>query len=98
MNAAANKPADFALYRISFTLAGRTFSDRVRCTLQAAYARLDLLVDVSEEELNMTRLRHLAPLVATNCRVLKIEEMDAYTRAQLAIARGDGAARRANGS
>lgn len=88
----------FADFHISFTIAGRVFSQTVKnTTLNAAYARMDLLVDAAEAEAAKGRLRHLAPLCAYNCQVRQIERIEPEVRAQMAILRGYGATRRASG-
>ena len=102
MNAATKTPAAsssrFADFHISFTIGGRVVSQTVKnTTLNAAYARMDLLVDEAEAEAAQGRQRHLMPLCAYNCKVRQIERIEPEVRAQMAIARGDGAARRSSG-
>lgn len=88
----------FADYHISFTIAGRVVSQTLKnTTLNAAYARMDLMVEEAESEAARGRLRHLAPLCAYNCQVRQIERIDPEVRAQMAIMRAAGATRRACG-
>lgn len=98
---AAHRPelaARLADFHISFSIGGRVVSQTVKnTTMNAAYARMDMLIEQAEDEANFGRLRHLAPLCAYNCQVRQIERIDPTVRAQMAMARAAGATRRACG-
>lgn len=83
-------------FHISFTIAGRVFSHTVKhTTMNAAYARMDLLTEQAEAEAAKGPIKGRG--LAYNCMIRKIEYIDPEVRTQMAIARGDGAARRASG-
>ena len=87
MNAYAHLP-DF---HISFNIGGRVVSATVKhTTLNAAYARMDLMVDQAEKEANANRSRRLAPVCAYNCNVRQIERIDPVIRTHMAQARAHG--------
>lgn len=68
-----------ALFHISFNIAGRTVSDKVR-GINGAYARLDLLVEQAEAE-ELTRTRRI--VLADNCKVREVEELSPEVRSWL---------------
>jgi hypothetical protein len=83
-------------FHISFSIAGRVHSHTVKyTTLNAAYADMDRLVEEAEAAAATGPIKGRG--LAYNCAVRKIERLDPEVRAQLAIAHGDGAARRASG-
>ena len=97
-----NAPSDYAAkilaaypgadFHISFNIGGRVVSATVKCTtLNAAYARMDLMVDQAEEEANVGRSRQLAPVCAYNCNIRQIERIEPDVRAHMAQARAHGA-------
>lgn len=79
-------------WHISFAVGGRVHSDRVQGSIDAAHARLDLLVERAEVAANLGRARHLAPIVAERCAIRPLE--DPEVSAALARCRGAGRARR----
>lgn len=64
------------LYHVSLTIAGRVVSSKVR-GINAAYARLDLMIE-QEEASELTTRRKI--VLAENCKIRAVEELDAVTR------------------
>ena len=73
-----------ALFHVSFNIGGRVVSDRVRGHM-AAVARLDVLVEEAEANEQSAKRRIV---LASNCKVREVEEIDPYVRATMAIMRG----------
>ena len=83
-------------FHISFSIAGRVHSHTIKhTTMNAAYADMDRLVEEAKTVAAQGPVKGRG--LAYNCVVRKIEHIDPEVRAQMAIARGDGAARRASG-
>lgn len=73
-----------ALFHVSFNIGGRVVSDRVRGYM-AAVARLDLLVEEAESTEQAAKRRIV---LATNCKVREVKEIEPYVRATMAVMRG----------
>jgi len=64
------------LYHVSLTIAGRVVSSKVR-GINAAYARLDLLIEQEEAAEQIARGKIV---LAENCKIRVVEELDPVTR------------------
>ncbi len=83
-----------AEHHISFTVGGRVFSRTVMSTMNGAHAHMDLLSEQAENEVNADRrARGLGMVLATNCKVRKVERIEPDVRAHMAQARAHGAVR-----